>query len=68
MARRRLDTVKKKKHVSKAKAKKIMKHGEVKGKPLTEKQRGYFGLLAGGGNPTKMTNQRSPRRKKKRGK
>ena len=34
--------------VSKAKAKEIMRHGTVRGEPLTKKQRGFFGARAGG--------------------
>ena len=34
--------------VTKAKAKKILKHGSVHGKPLNKKQRGFFGARAGG--------------------
>lgn len=34
--------------ISKQKAKKILKHGEVKGKKLTEKQRKFMGARAGG--------------------
>ena len=34
--------------VTQKKAKEIMKHGEVHGKPLTKKQRGYMGARAGG--------------------
>lgn len=34
--------------ITKAKAGKILKHGEVKGKPLTKKQKGFFGARAGG--------------------
>ncbi|KKN19514.1 hypothetical protein LCGC14_0945010 [marine sediment metagenome] len=34
--------------VTKAKAKKILRHGAVHGKPLTKKQRGLFGARAGG--------------------
>jgi len=30
------------------KAKKILRHGEVHGKPLTKKQKGFFGARAGG--------------------
>ena len=33
--------------VSKAKAKKILKHGRVRGKPLTRAQKGMFGAAAG---------------------
>ena len=39
---------------TKAKAKEILRHGEVKGKPLSEKQKGLFGLVAGGGTPTRL--------------
>ena len=35
-----------------AKAKKILSDGTVNGKPLTAKQKAYFGLIAGGGNPS----------------
>ena len=34
--------------VSVAKAKEILRHGEVKGRRLTKKQRGFFGARAGG--------------------
>ena len=34
--------------VSKEKAKEIIKHGEVHGKKLTPKQRGFLGARAGG--------------------
>lgn len=37
-----------KKKVSKRKAKKILRHGRVRGKKLTKKQRGFFGARAGG--------------------
>lgn len=33
---------------SPAKAKKILRHGEVRGKPLTKKQEGFMGARAGG--------------------
>jgi len=36
------------KKVTKAKAKKILRHGEVRGKRLTKKQKGFFGARAGG--------------------
>ena len=36
------------KKLTKAKAKKILRHGEVHGKPLTKKQKGFFGARAGG--------------------
>ncbi len=34
--------------VSSAKAKKILRDGTVRGKPLTKAQRGFFGARAGG--------------------
>lgn len=34
--------------VSQEKAKEIMRHGEVHGKTLTHKQKGFFGARAGG--------------------
>lgn len=40
--------------VSPAKARKILEDGEIDGKPLTEKQRRFFGLIAGGGKPTRI--------------
>lgn len=39
--------------VTKAKAKEILRHGEVRGKPLTKPQRGFFGARAGGAKPRK---------------
>ena len=36
------------KHLTRAKAKKIVKHGKIRGKPLTQKQKGKFGAKAGG--------------------
>ena len=39
---------------SKAKAAEMLRHGEVNGKPLTEKQKGLFGLIASGKKPTRM--------------
>lgn len=40
--------------LTKAKAGEILKHGEVRGHPLTKKQRGLFGLIRGGGTPTRL--------------
>lgn len=34
-----------------AKAKIMLKEGEVRGEPLSKKQKGLFGLIAGGGTP-----------------
>lgn len=39
--------------VSVAKAKIILKDGTIRGKALTKAQKGYFGLIAGGGTPNK---------------
>jgi hypothetical protein len=36
------------KKLSKQKAKKMLKHGKVRGKALTKKQKGLFGAVAGG--------------------
>lgn len=35
-------------HPTQVKAKKIKKHDKIRGKKLTPKQEGFFGLLAGG--------------------
>ncbi len=40
--------------VSKAKAKEILGHGEVHGQPLSERQKRFFGFIAGGGKPTRV--------------
>ena len=40
--------------VSKAKARKMMRHGRVRGRPLTEAQLGLFGLIAGGKKPSRL--------------
>ncbi len=39
--------------VTPAKAKKILRDGEVHGKPLTEKQKKFFGRIAGGAKTIK---------------
>ena len=39
--------------LTKKKAKEMLEHGEVRGHALTEKQRGLFGLIAGGGKPSR---------------
>ena len=44
--------------VSQRKAKMIMREGEIGGRALTKKQRGLFGLLAGGGKPTRLKKRR----------
>jgi len=40
--------------MSKEKAKQILREGEIGGKAITEKQEGLFGLIAGGGKPTRL--------------
>ena len=42
------------KKLSKAKAHEMLRHGEVRGKKLTQKQRGLFGAIASG-KATKRT-------------
>ena len=44
------------KGLSAAKAKRILQDGYVKGKPLTAKQKKYFGAIASGGTPLKAIN------------
>jgi hypothetical protein len=40
--------------LSTTKAKEILRDGTVHGKPLTSKQKGFMGIIAGGGTPKKM--------------
>jgi hypothetical protein len=37
------------------KAGKMLKHGSVRGKPLSKKQKGLFGLIKGGKKPTRLS-------------
>ena len=46
--------------LTQSKAKEIMRHGEVRGKKLTKKQRGFFGAKAGGAKMKKLHNPQSP--------
>ena len=50
-----------------AKAKKILreKSPTLRGKPITKKQRGLLGLVAGGGKPTRLSKMAKKSRKKK---
>ena len=41
------------KRVSVSKAKEILKDGTIRGRTLTDKQKRYFGFIAGGGRPKK---------------
>lgn len=40
--------------LTKAKARKILRHGEVKGKELTPRQRKFMGHISGGGKGRKV--------------
>ena len=44
------------KGLSVAKAKRILQDGYIKGKPLTAKQKKYFGAIASGATPLKAIN------------
>lgn len=44
--------------VSPDKARKILKDGEVNGKPLTKRQRAFFGRLAGGAKRIQVPKKR----------
>lgn len=46
--------IKKKSLPSKDKAAEILHDGTVRGKPITSKQRGLMGIIAGGGVPKKV--------------
>ena len=50
----------KKKKLTKAKAKIILREGKIRGKKLTRKQKGFFGLIASGKKATRL------RKKKKK--
>ena len=41
-------------HVSRSKAKQMLSDNSAHGHSLTKKQKGYFGIIAGGGTPRKM--------------
>lgn len=49
--------------VSQRKAKEILRHGEVHGQPLTQKQRGLFGAIAGGQKLTRTKSAHGKRHK-----
>ncbi len=49
--------------MSQEKAKKMMGDGTAHGKPLTGKQKGLFGLIAGGKKPTKLARMAKKARK-----
>ena len=54
------------KKLTKAKARKILKDGTVRGHALTKKQRGYFGIIAGGGKPRSKKRKTSRKRSRRR--
>jgi len=62
--RRRKRRTKYKKRLTSRKAGKMLRHGKVRGKRLTRKQRGLFGLIAGGGKPTRLKRRKRKRRKR----
>lgn len=41
------------KRLTRKKAKEILRHGEVRGTPLSERQERFFGAIAGGQKPRK---------------
>ena len=50
------------KKLTQAKAKKIKRHGEVHGKPLTTQQEKFFGAIAGGQKPRPKKSGRKKRK------
>jgi hypothetical protein len=52
--------------VGKEKAKEIMRHGEVRGRELTPKQKGFFGARAGGAPELPAAPRNPPGRKGRR--
>ncbi len=46
------------KKLTSSKAKTMLRDGTIRGKPITEKQREFFGFIAGGGVPTKKAKKR----------
>lgn len=50
--------------LTKKKAKKILMDKMVKGHRLTEKQKGYFGMIAGGKKPMRAEERRKMARRK----
>ena len=48
------------------KAGEILQHGEVRGRKLTGRQGRFFGMLRGGGTPTRMGRDKARRRRRRR--
>jgi len=51
------------KKLTKKKAKKILKHGSVRGHKLTKKQKGFFGARAEGAPVRRKTSSKTRRRR-----
>ena len=51
--------------ISAVKAKKILKDGTIRGRPITSKQKKFFGLIAGGGKSSKLKKRRKKKRRNK---
>lgn len=54
-------TEKRKKRLTVGKAKKILRDNSAHGKPLTDRQKGLFGLIAGGEVPTRLKRKSASR-------
>ena len=50
--------------MTKMKAREMLKHGEVKGHPLTKRQRGLMGMVASGKQPKLSDHAKKLRRKR----
>lgn len=57
---------KKKKKLTKAKAKIILREGTARGKKLTKRQKRFFGFVAGGGTPTRVKRRKTRRKRRKK--
>jgi len=55
----------KRRYPSARKARKILRHGKIRGKRLTKKQRRFFGWIAGGRKPRSRRRRRRRRRRRK---
>lgn len=51
-------TGRRKRGPSPEKAKKMLRDNSAQGRPLSPAQKGFFGLIAGGGTPTKTAKKR----------
>ncbi len=55
----------KKRWPSRSKARKMLRDGTIRGKKITKRQRGLFGLIASGKRPTRTRGRRRRRGRKK---